>query len=126
MTAKPESKTASTQYHENDFNITESSKVIIAREPKSSTSSQAAHSPTNSQNSQRSTAAQKKQTQPITNPKPKPPVVSDRVKKGSEDPIQKHNKFGPLADDGDMDTDESAVRPGARGSRPRSPVKAPK
>ena len=126
MTAKPESKTASTQYHENDFNITESSKVIIAREPKSSTSSQAAHSPTNSQNSQRLTAAQKKQTPPITNPKPKPPVVSDRVKKGSEDPIQKHNKFGPLADDGDMDTDESAVRPGARGSRPRSPVKAPK
>ena len=127
MTAKPETKTASTQYHENDFNITESSKVIIAREPKSSTSSQAAHLPINSQHSQRwLTAAQKKQTPPITNPKPKPPVVSDRVKKGSEDPIQKHNKFGPLADDGDMDTDESAVRPGARGSRPRSSVKAPK
>ena len=51
MTAKPETKTASTQYHENDFNITESSKVIIAREPKSST---------NSQNSQRLTASQKK------------------------------------------------------------------
>ena len=46
MTAKPETKTASTQYHEN-----ESSKVIIAREPKSST---------NSPNSQRLTASQKK------------------------------------------------------------------
>ena len=53
-------------------------------------------------------------------------VLSDRVKKGSEDPIQNHNMFGALADDGDMDTDESVVRPGARGSRPRSPVKAPK
>ena len=31
MTAKPETKTASTQFHENDFKITESSKVIIAR-----------------------------------------------------------------------------------------------
>ena len=33
--------------------------------------------------------------------------------------------FGALADDGDMDTDESVVRSGERGSRPRSPVKAP-
>ena len=34
MSAKPETKTASTQFNEKDFNITDSSKVIIARKPK--------------------------------------------------------------------------------------------
>ena len=48
------------------------------------------------------------------------------MKRGSDDPIQNHNKFGPLADDGAMDTDEGTMRSGNRGSRPRSPVKAPK
>ena len=61
------------------------------------------------------------------NPKtPKPIVISDRMKKGSDDPIQHHNKFGPLADDGAMDTDEDGVHSGARGPRQRPPVKAPK
>ena len=50
----------------------------------------------------------------------------DRMKKGTDDPIQNHNKFGPLADDGAMETDEGTMRSGDRGSRPRSPVKAPK
>ena len=45
-------------------------------------------------------------------------VISDRIRKGSNDPIQDHNRFGPLTDDGDMDTDEGAVRP-------LSPVKPP-
>ena len=46
--------------------------------------------------------------------------------KGSEDPIENHNRFGPLTDDGAMDNNEGTVRSGGRGSRPRSPVKAPK
>ena len=29
------------------------------------------------------------------------------MKNGSDDPIQDHYKFGPLADDGAMDTDEA-------------------
>ena len=40
MPAKPETKTASTQFNEMDFNITESSKVIEARKPKQNTVSQ--------------------------------------------------------------------------------------
>ena len=48
------------------------------------------------------------------------------MKKGSDDPIQNHNKFGPLVDDGAMDTDEGTMRSGGRAARPRSPVKAPK
>ena len=40
MPAKPETKTASTQFDEMDFNITESSKVIEARKPKQKTISQ--------------------------------------------------------------------------------------
>ena len=31
-----------------------------------------------------------------------------------------------MTDDGAMDTDEGTVRSGGQGSRPRSPVKAPK
>ena len=37
-------------------------------------------------------------------------VISDRIRKGSNDPIRNHYQFGPLADDGDMDTDEGTVR----------------
>ena len=40
MPAKPETKTASTQYDEMDFNITESSQVIEAHKPKQNTISQ--------------------------------------------------------------------------------------
>ena len=56
----------------------------------------------------------------------KPAVVTDRMKKGSNDPIQNHNRFGALTDDGARDTDEGVVRPGTRGSRRLSPVKPPK
>ena len=124
MAAKPETKVASTQYSVKDSEITESSKVIIARITKhitqNSTSSKSSSEKTaqRQQNQANTTAKNSKQTKQI--------VLSDRVKKGSEDPIQNHNMFGALADDGDMDTDESVVRPGTRGSRPRSPVKAPK
>ena len=107
-----------------DSEITESSKVIIARITKqntqNSTSSKSSPEKTaqRQQNQANSTAKNSKQTKQI--------VLSDRVKKRSEDPIKNQNMFGALADDGDMDTDESVVRSGARGSRPRSPVKAPK
>ena len=48
------------------------------------------------------------------------------MKKGPDDQIQNHNKFGLLADDGAMDTDEDTMRSGGRATRPGSPVKAPK
>ena len=45
--------------------------------------------------------------QPNTNPKSRPNTSSSRVQKGSDDPIQQHNRFGALAEDGAMETDES-------------------
>ena len=126
MPKKPETKTASTQYNIKDSEITESSKVIIARKLTQNQNTQNNQISTSSKSSSEQTTAQKKQNQPITNPKPKPIVMSDRKKKGSDDPIQHHNKFGVLADDGAMDTDEGTMRSGGLSSRPRSPVKAPK
>ena len=116
MTSKPETKTISTQYNVNDSEITESTKVIVARKTK---------------NNQTKTSNQpntvKNQTQVNTKEKQaKPAVVTDRMKKGSNDPIQNHNRFGALADDGAMDTDEGVVRPGTRTPRRLSPVKPPK
>ena len=123
MPKKPETKTSSTQYSVKDTEITESSKVIISRIHKQIQNIQ--NNQTSSKSS--STTAQKQQNQTNTNSKQlKQKVISDRMKKGSDDPIQNHNKFGPLADDGAMDTDEGTMRSGDRGSRPRSPVKAPK
>ena len=98
-----------------------SSKVIISRIHKQNQTNQ------NSTSKLSSTPAQKQQNQTNTNSKQsKQIVISDRIRKGSNDPIQDHNRFGALADDGDMDTDEGTVRPGGRGSRPLSPVKPPK
>ena len=135
MPAKPETKTASTQFDEMDFNITESSKVIEARKPKQNTISQNNQNSTSERSnvqrpnqanaSAKQTNADKNQRQ--LNPKPQRPIIaSSRMPKGSEDPIKNHNRFGPLTDDGAMDTDEGTVRSGGQGSRPRSPVKAPK
>ena len=124
MPAKPETKTASTQYSAKDAEITESSKVIISRISKQKQNNQNA---TSSKSSSEKPTAQKQQNQTNSIAKQtKQKVISDRMKKGSDDPIQNHNKFGPLADDGVMDTDEGTMRSGDRGSRPRSPVKAPK
>ena len=124
MPKKPETKTSSTQYSVKDTEITESSKVIISRIHKQIQNIQNNQTSTSKSSS---TTAQKQQNQTNTNSKQsKQKVISDRMKKGSDDPIQNHNKFGPLADDGAMDTDEGTMRSGDRGSRPRSPVKAPK
>ena len=130
MPHKPESKTASTQYSEKDCEITESSKVIIARITKQKSSAQASSSQNNSKSilqksSLESKSADKSKNQ--QNSKPQRPIIaSSRMSKGSEDPIKNHNRFGALTDDGAMDTDEGTVRSGGQGSRPRSPVKAPK
>ena len=121
MSKKPETKTSSTQYNVKDSEITESSKVIISRIHKQNQTNQ------NSTSKSSSTPAQKQQNQTNTNSKQsKQIVISDRIRKGSNDPIQDHNRFGALADDGDMDTDEGTVRLGGRGSRSLSPVKPPK
>ena len=119
MPKKPETKTASTQCDVKDSEITESSKVIIAR-----IKSQNQNAQINQKSSSEKPTTQKQQNQTNTNTKQK--VISDRMKKGSDDPIQNHNKFGALADDGAMDTDEGTMRSGGRAARPRSPVKAPK
>ena len=116
MTSKPETKTISTQYNVNDSEITESTKVIVARKTKN-----------NQTKTSNQPNAVKNQTQVNTKEKQaKPAVVTDRMKKGSNDPIQNHNRFGALADDGAMDTDEGVVRPGTRTPRRLSPVKPPK
>ena len=124
MPKKPETKTSSTQYNVKDSEITESSKVIISRIHKQNQNSQ------DSTSKSSSTPAQKQQNQTNTNSKlnklTKQKVISGRMKKGSDDPIQNHNKFGPLADDGAMDIDEGTMRSGGQAARPRSPVQAPK
>ena len=102
MPAKPETKTASTQYSETDSEITESSKVIVSRISKQKQNLNA----TSSNSSSEKPTALKQQNQTKTTAKQtKQKVISDRMKKGSDDPIQNHNKFGLLADDGAMDTD---------------------
>ena len=102
MPKKPETKTSSTQYHVKDSEITESSKVIISRIHKQNQNNQTSTSKSSS------TTAQKQHNQTNTNSKQsKQVVISDRIRKGSNDPIIKdNNRFGALADDGDMDTDE--------------------
>ena len=121
MPKKPETKTTSTQYREKDAEITESSRVIIARKPKQnqnnkkSTSKSSSEKPTAQQQQNQTNTKQGKQI-----------VISHRIKKGSDDPVKNHNRFGPLADDGAMETDEGTMRPGRQGSRPLSTVRAPK
>ena len=120
---KPETKTFSTQFHENDFKITDSSKVIIARKPKPSASSRAITS-----NSQTSTTSNidKKQLQQNAKLLKAQQIASSRIAKGSEDPIQRHNRFGTLAEDHRMDISEGAAHSGVRSHRSRSPITTPK
>ena len=126
LAVKPESKTTSTQYSIEDTQITESTKVIMSRKPNRNTSSQNQKSTSNKPSSDK-TNVQTKQNQPSTNSKQnRPNTASNRVQKGSEDPIKQHNRFGTLTDDGDMGTDENLRSQGAHFSRSRSPIKAPK
>ena len=128
MPAKPETKTTSTQYSETDCEITESTKVIVARKQKPNTSSQSANSQKSAtlKSSSEKQIVPKNQNQSNMNSKQQKQIASSMMPKGSEDPIQRHNRFGVFMDDSAMDTDESSERSGARGSRPRSHVKAPK
>ena len=121
MPKKPETKTTSTQYSEKDSEITESSRVIIARKPKQNHNNQ--NSTSKSSSEKQTTQRQQNQT---NTKQGKQIVISDRIKKGSGDPVKNHNRFGPLADDGAMEIDKGSMRPGGRGSRPLSPVRAPK
>ena len=118
---KPATTDTSTQFNETNFKITASSKIIIPRKSRQNENSQTS---TTQKSSYEQTNVQMK-NQPNTNPKSRPNTTSSRVQKGSDDPIQQHNRFGVLAEDGAMETDESG-HPSSRGSRPRSPIKAPK
>ena len=88
MLAKPETKTTSTQYSETDCEITESTKVIVARKQKPNTSSQSSNSQKSA--SFKSSGKQivpKNQNQP-NNSKQQKQIASSRMPKGSEDRIQ--------------------------------------
>lgn len=126
LAAKPETKTTSTQYSVEDSKITESTKVIIPRKQRQITNPQ--NQKLTNKPSSEQTNIQIKQNQPNTNTKPqqRPNIASNRLQKGSDDPIKQHNRFGALADDGDMDTDENTTRQGAHTSRSRSPIIPPK
>lgn len=126
LAAKPETKTTSTQYSVEDSKITESTKVIIPRKQRQITNPQ--NQKLTNKPSAEQTNIQIKQNQPNTNTKPqqRPNIASNRLQKGSDDPIKQHNRFGALADDGDMDTDENTTRQGAHTSRSRSPIIPPK
>ena len=123
LAAKPESKTTSIHYSIEDTKITESRKVIMSKKPNRNTSSQNQNSTSNKPSSEQ-TNVHTKQNQPSTNSKPT--ITSNRVQKGSEDLIKQHNRFGTLTDDEDMNTGENLRSQGARFSRSRSPIKAPK
>ena len=123
LAAKPETKTAATQYSVEDCKITESSKVLIARKPNRNNNSQNQNL-TSSKSLSEQAKVSSKPNQPSTNAKPH--SASSRVQKGSDDPVQQFNKFGALANDDAMEMDEVASRPGSRGHRPRSPITAPK
>ena len=128
LSAKPESKTTSTQYSVEDCKITESTKVIIPRKVSQIKAiSQQNQKLTANKPSSEQTKVQQKQNQPSTNLKSqKPAIASNRMQKGSEDPIKQQNRFGALADDGAMDTDDNTGRQGAHNSRSRSPIIAPR
>ena len=123
LAAKPETKTAATQYSVEDCKITESSKVLIARKPNRNNNSQN-QNVTSSKSLSEQAKVSSKPNQPSTNAKPH--SASSRVQKGSDDPVQQYNKFGALANDDAMEMDKVASRPGSRGHRPRSPITAPK
>ena len=123
LAAKPETKTAATQYSVEDCKITERSKVLIARKPNRNNNSQN-QNVTSSKSLSEQAKVLSKPNQPSTNAKPH--SASSRVQKGSDDPVQQYNKFEALANDDAMEMDEVASRPGSRCHRPRSPITAPK
>ena len=87
MPPKPESKTAFTQYSEKDCEITESSKVIIARITKQKSSAQASSSQNNSKSIIQKSSLESKsadKTKNQQNSKPQRPIIAScRMSKGS-------------------------------------------
>ena len=130
MTAKPETKTTYTQYSVEDSKITDSSKVIVARIPKQ-TSSKPKAQPQSTQNKQNVStnksssglANDTKQTnKPSTNTKP---TNDKHTSKGSTDAVKLHNKFGVFEEADDMELEETPTRPRVANSRSISPVHPP-
>ena len=105
LSAKPETKTAYTQYNVEDSKITESSKIIVAKKqkpnsqsPSSSTTSAQPQNRTNLSSNQPSSGqpnAQRQTNRPSTNTKPtNDKHTSNRQSKGSNDAVKIHNRFG--------------------------------
>ena len=63
---------------------------------------------------------------PSTNTKPTDDKrMSDRMRKGSVDPVKLHNQLGAFEEIGDMEIEETPRRSRAHNSRPISPVHPP-
>ena len=129
MSAKPETKTAYTQYSVEDFKITESSKENIATISKRTSSSKINAQPqTGSQNkrnlssnepsSGEANARVRAQNQHMTN-------MLNGSSKRSDDAIKLQNKFGAFEEADDMELEETLRRLRDQNSRSRSPVLPP-
>ena len=140
LSAKPETKTAYTQYNVEDSKITESSKVIVAKSQKpssqsSSSSTTSAQPQAGSQNKTNLLSNKPSSGQPnalkqtkksSTNIKPtNEKHTSNRESKGSNDAVKLHNKFGAFEEADDMEFEETPTRTRAPNSRSSSPVHLP-
>ena len=139
LSAKPETKTAYTQYNVEDSKITESSKIIVAKKKKkkktnsqstsSSTTSAQPQNRTNLSSNQPSSGqpnAQRQTNRPSTNTKPtNDKHTSNRQSKGSNDAVKIHNRFGVFEEGDDMEFEETSTRPRAPNSRSISLVQPP-
>ena len=136
LSAKPETKTAYTQYNVEDSKITESSKIIVAKKQKpnsqstsSSTTSAQPQNRTNLSSNQPSSGqpnAQRQTNRPSTNTKPtNDKHTSNRQSKGSNDAVKIHNRFEVFEEGDDMEFEETPTRPRAPNSRSISPVHSP-
>ena len=119
LSAKPETKTAYTQYNVEDSKITESSKIIVAKKKQQKPSSQSTSSSTtkaqpqagsrtnlsSNQPSSRQPNAQKQTNRPSTNTKPtNDKHTSNRQSNGSNDSVKIHNRFRVFEEADDMES----------------------
>ena len=138
LSAKPETKTAYTQYNVEDSKITESSNIIVAKKNnKKKTSSQSASSSitsaqpqnrTNLSSNQPSSGqpnAQRQTNRSSTNTKPaNVKHTSKRQSKGSNDAVKIHNRFGVFEEGDDIVFEETPTRPRTPNSQSISPVQS--
>ena len=136
LSAKPETKTAYTQYNVEDSKITESSKIIVAKKQKpnsqSTPSSTAGAQPQNRTNlslsrpSSGQPSARRQTNRPSTNTKPtNDKHTSNRQSKGSNDAVKIHNRFGVFEGGDGVGFGGTSARPRAPNSRSISPVHPP-